>query len=100
MTKKRFCHLKISSTQEPQSGTTFLGNHEFDDGVGNLSAFTNAITDNYPMLACNINVSRVPELKNLIKPYILKTFNGETVAIVGKDTYRMIRTTFFIDHCV
>ena len=52
------------------------------------------------MLACNINVSRVPELKNLIKPYILKTFNGETVAIVGKDTYRMIRTTFFIDYSV
>ena len=86
----------------PQSGTTFLGNHEFDDGVGNLSAFTNAITNNYPMLACNINVSRVPELKNLIKPYILKTFNGETVAIVGyvtPETKELSDTgdTIFID---
>ena len=50
-----------------------LGNHEFDDGVLDLEAFTNAIENSYPLLACNIDVSRVPKLKGLIKPYILHT---------------------------
>ena len=60
-----------------------LGNHEFDDGVNDIEAFSDAIKDSYPMLACNLDMSRVPELQKIIKPYILKEFRGETIAIVG-----------------
>ena len=60
-----------------------LGNHEFDDGVNDIEAFSDAIKDSYPMLACNLDMSRVPELQKIIKPYILKEIHGETIAIVG-----------------
>ena len=60
-----------------------LGNHEFDDGVSDLEDFTNAIKDSYPMLACNLDLSQVPRLEPLIKPYILKKISGQTIAIVG-----------------
>ena len=60
-----------------------LGNHEFDDGVSDLEDFTNAIKDSYPMLACNLDLSQVPRLQPLIKPYILKKISGHTIAIVG-----------------
>ena len=60
-----------------------LGNHEFDDGVDDIEAFSDAIKGSYPMLACNLDMSRVPELQKIIKPYILKEFRGETIAIVG-----------------
>ena len=31
-----------------------LGNHEFDDGVGDLTKFAAEVTDTYPLLACNL----------------------------------------------
>jgi len=60
-----------------------LGNHEFDDGVNDLEAFTSTIQDSYPMLACNLDVSRVPLLQGKIQPYIIRDVGGEKVAIIG-----------------
>lgn len=60
-----------------------LGNHEFDDGVTDLEAFTDAIEDSYPLLACNIDSSRVPALNGKIKPYILHPVGQKRIAIVG-----------------
>jgi 5'-nucleotidase len=59
-----------------------LGNHEFDDGVDGLVPFIRNKTD-LPILACNIDVSNEPKLKNLIKPSIIKKFEGRKVAIIG-----------------
>ena len=60
-----------------------LGNHEFDDGVSDLEAFSNAIEDSYPLLACNIDVTREPGLNGKIKPYIIKTVGTKKIAILG-----------------
>lgn len=50
-----------------------LGNHEFDDGDGDLEYFCQAVP--YPMLACNIDVSQQQpsQLNELIKPSITET---------------------------
>lgn len=31
-----------------------LGNHEFDDGVGDLTKFATEVIGSYPLLACNL----------------------------------------------
>jgi 5'-nucleotidase len=59
-----------------------LGNHEFDDGVDGLVPFLTNMTD-LPILSCNIDVSNEPKLKNLIKPSIIKEFEGRKIAIIG-----------------
>ena len=62
-----------------------LGNHEFDDGDLDLERFTQLVP--YPMLACNLDLSQQPTLKDLIKPSITKEiiYNGKTrvVGIIG-----------------
>ena len=62
-----------------------LGNHEFDDGDGDLEKFTEAVP--YPMLACNLDLRHQQELKQLIKPSITRTltYNGmeQKVGIIG-----------------
>ena len=62
-----------------------LGNHEFDDGDTDLERFTQLVP--YPMLACNLDLSQQPTLKDLIKPSITQeiTYNGKTrvVGIIG-----------------
>lgn len=60
-----------------------LGNHEFDDGLADLEAFTAAIQDSYPLLACNIDTSQVPILAGKIKPYIITTVGRQKIAILG-----------------
>jgi len=62
-----------------------LGNHEFDDGVDGLVPFIRNMTD-LPILSCNIDVSNEPKLKNLIKPSIIKEFEGRKIAIIGYTT--------------
>ncbi len=59
-----------------------LGNHEFDDGVDGLVPFIINMTD-LPILSCNIDVSNEPKLKNLIKPSIIREFEGRKIAIIG-----------------
>ena len=62
-----------------------LGNHEFDDGVADLEAFSHAIKDSYPLLACNLDISRVPHLNGAVQPYIIKEVgeNRRKVAVIG-----------------
>ena len=62
-----------------------LGNHEFDDGVSDLEAFSHSIKDSYPLLACNLDISRVPSLNGKILPYIIKEVgeHRRKVAIIG-----------------
>ncbi len=60
-----------------------LGNHEFDDGVHDLEAFSSAIEDSYPLLACNIDTSGVPGLNGKIKPYSMHTIGQKNIAIIG-----------------
>jgi 5'-nucleotidase len=58
-----------------------IGNHEFDKGPAMLADF---IKDaKFPVLACNVDLSAEPALKNSIKPYIIKNVAGARVAIVG-----------------
>jgi 5'-nucleotidase len=59
-----------------------LGNHEFDDGVDGLEPFIRNMTD-LPILGCNIDVSNEPKLKDLIKPSIIREFEGRKIAIIG-----------------
>ena len=46
---------------------TSLGNHELDDGVGDLIQFVDATRNVYPNLACNLDMSKEPELAKRIK---------------------------------
>jgi 5'-nucleotidase len=58
-----------------------LGNHEFDNGVDGLVPFIRNMSD-LPILSCNIDASNEPKLKNLIKPSIIKKFEGRKVTII------------------
>ena len=61
-----------------------LGNHEFDKGpelLGGLVA--NA---RFPIVSANVDVSAEPALAGRIPPYVIKTFQGQEVAIIGATT--------------
>ncbi len=62
-----------------------LGNHEFDKGAEKLAK---NIVDNakFPLLSANIDFSGIPDLKEKIKPYIIKEIDGEKVGIIGLTT--------------
>ena len=82
-----------------------LGNHEFDDGDLDLEQFTKSVP--YPMLACNLDLSRQPALKPLIKSSITKTvvYKGQKhiVGIIGyvtpdtKELSNAGKNVFFLD---
>ena len=61
-----------------------LGNHEFDDGLGDLKLFAESVP--YPLLACNVDIKQ-DDLKKLIQPYTVLTINNKghskKVAILG-----------------
>ena len=61
-----------------------VGNHEFDDGPPALAAFAQKAT--FPLLSSNIDVSQEPLLKDLIKPYVVLTVDGEKVGVIGAVT--------------
>lgn len=58
-----------------------VGNHEFDKGIPNLVEFCKRV--NFPMLACNIDTSKEPELAKVIKPYSILTVDNQKIGIVG-----------------
>ena len=47
---------KVVANMTKQLGYTAssLGNHEFDDGVGDLVGFASEVTSSFPLLACNL----------------------------------------------
>lgn len=61
-----------------------VGNHEFDKGSEVLSIF--AKHANFPLLAANIDVSKDPYLKDLIKSSVILEVGGENIGVVGAIT--------------
>jgi 5'-nucleotidase len=61
-----------------------LGNHEFDKGPGTLAAFAKGAQ--FPIVACNLDLSAEPALAALVKPYVVKKIGGADVALVGVAT--------------
>ncbi|KAH8254826.1 hypothetical protein KR032_012425 [Drosophila birchii] len=60
-----------------------LGNHEFDEQVEGLIPFLNEV--NFPVLACNLDLTKVPQLKatkHLAHSTILET-NGTKIGVIG-----------------
>uniref|UniRef100_A0A6P4E6L4 5'-nucleotidase n=1 Tax=Drosophila rhopaloa TaxID=1041015 RepID=A0A6P4E6L4_DRORH len=66
-----------------QPDAVSLGNHEFDEKVEGLIPFLNEV--NFPVLACNLDLSQVPQLKatkHLAHSAILEA-NGTRIGIIG-----------------
>ena len=60
-----------------------LGNHEFDDGLKVLKR--NIRKSKTQFISCNVHFQD-RYLKNAVKPYILKEFDGEKYLIIGATT--------------
>lgn len=61
-----------------------IGNHEFDDGSTNLA---NQLSKaKFDIVCSNLDAAAVPKLAGLFKPYVIKTVNGQRIAIVGAIT--------------
>lgn len=58
-----------------------IGNHEFDDGVADLSRYI--ATLQAPVVAANIDISDVPLLQGIIKPHVVVTKNGRNIGVIG-----------------
>ena len=58
-----------------------LGNHEFDRGAIYLAEHLKQAK--FPVLACNIDCSAVPALKNIVRPAIVEEIAGQKVAFIG-----------------
>lgn len=58
-----------------------LGNHEFDKGVPNLVEYCKRV--NFPIVACNIDMTKEPELAKVVKPYTVLTVDSQKIGIVG-----------------
>ena len=61
-----------------------VGNHEFDDGPGNLATFAKGL--DFPLLSANIDTSGNAELDGLIKPYTIVEVGGQQIGLVGATT--------------
>lgn len=58
-----------------------IGNHEFDDGPEELAKFIDALK--FPMISGNTLAGLNSPVADKFKPYIVKEFGGEKVAIVS-----------------
>lgn len=59
-----------------------LGNHEFDEGTGNLAKFLGEVK--FPVLAANLVLDDEPELKvPSLVPSLVKEINGVKIGIIG-----------------
>lgn len=58
-----------------------IGNHEFDDGPEELAKFIDALK--FPMISGNTLAGLNSPVADKFKPYIVKDFNGEKVAVVS-----------------
>ncbi len=56
-----------------------LGNHEFDDGVSDLEAYARATQLSYRLLACNLDLNLVPQLRGYIEPSFVTHVDGNTI---------------------
>ncbi|RWS26585.1 Snake venom 5'-nucleotidase-like protein [Leptotrombidium deliense] len=60
-----------------------FGNHEFDDGIEGLAPFINETADAFPTVACNVDVSREPKLKNIVFKSKVFEFNNQKIGVIG-----------------
>lgn len=59
-----------------------LGNHEFDEGAGNLAKFLREV--DFPVLAANLGLDEEPELKTQwLMPSKIFVVDGRKVGIIG-----------------
>lgn len=66
-----------------------IGNHEFDDGAENLGKqLKNAKFD---VLCTNIDAEAQPDLKSVIKPYVIKEIAGQKIGFLGVMTPELER---------
>lgn len=66
-----------------------IGNHEFDDGAENLGKqLKNAKFD---VICSNLDAEAQPELKSVIKPYVIKQIGSQKVAFIGVMTPELER---------
>lgn len=70
-----------------------LGNHEFDDGNANLKTFLNRLE--FPIITANIDFAQSADLApsqltRPIEPYLIKTIEGQSVALVGINTLKTL----------
>jgi 5'-nucleotidase len=61
-----------------------LGNHDFDKGTQVTARLADAAA--FPLISANVDASQDPVLAGKIKPYLIKTFAGEQIAIIGATT--------------
>ncbi|WP_254174219.1 bifunctional metallophosphatase/5'-nucleotidase [Planktothrix pseudagardhii] len=71
--------LSFYNQMNYQAGT--LGNHEFDRGQGILADFIKKAK--FPLVSANLKVADYSPLKNLVKPWIILSVNGEKIGIFG-----------------
>lgn len=58
-----------------------LGNHEFDEGDGNLALFIEQL--DFPMVAANVNFDNSTALKDKTVPYVILEKGGEKIGVIG-----------------
>ena len=86
---KSYFELKVFYIESPYSTRISfwisteqsLGNHEFDDGIAGFLPFAKNVS--YPLVCANCDFSQYPDIKDLIKPYIIKDVGGKKIGIIG-----------------
>ncbi|MCK7615149.1 bifunctional metallophosphatase/5'-nucleotidase [Roseibium sediminicola] len=58
-----------------------VGNHEFDDGPEVLRGFMDAVE--FPVLMSNADVSKEPQLADVLKPSVVIERGGEKIGLIG-----------------
>lgn len=58
-----------------------IGNHEFDEGPKNLAKQLGQAK--FDVINCNMDLQQEPELAAVVKPYTVKTIDGQKIAFVG-----------------
>ncbi|MCC6979492.1 MAG: bifunctional metallophosphatase/5'-nucleotidase [Candidatus Melainabacteria bacterium] len=66
-----------------------IGNHEFDDGAENLGHQLKKAK--FDVICSNLDVDAQPDLKSVVKPYVIREINGQKVGFVGVMTPELER---------
>jgi len=75
-----------------------LGNHDWLVGAKELYQSLNAAEMNIPIVSANLKMNGLPAdipLKDYIKPYVVKEFDGVRVGILGLSTFELIYDSYF-----
>ena len=68
-----------------------LGNHDFDDGVDGLMPLLNQA--NFPVLAANVKITKLPHFREKVKPSITLNIDGTQIGIIGYITTKTANTS-------